>query len=89
MTEPQETHTWEPCSAGVSVEVEVADVYLHGHQVDEIIIESLQDNWRTLKQRIRKRIRNISPHSKWSLIGMAVKLYYVCYYNNKKRKAII
>ena len=26
MTEPQETHTWEPCSTGVSVDV--ADVYL-------------------------------------------------------------
>ena len=41
MTEPQETHTWEPCSTGVSVDV--ADVYLHGHQVDEIIVESLQE----------------------------------------------
>lgn len=49
MTEPQETHTWEPCSAGVSVEVEVADVYLHGHQVDEIIIESLQDKLENLE----------------------------------------
>jgi hypothetical protein len=49
MTEPQETHTWEPCSAGVSVEVEVADVYLHGHQVDEIIIESLQEKLENLE----------------------------------------
>jgi hypothetical protein len=50
MTEPQETHTWEPCSAGVSVEVEVADVYLHGHQVDEIIIESLQEKLENLEE---------------------------------------
>jgi hypothetical protein len=49
MTEPQETHTWEPCSTGVSVEVEVADVYLHGHQVDEIIIESLQEKLENLE----------------------------------------
>jgi hypothetical protein len=47
MTEPQETHTWEPCSAGVSVDV--ADVYLHGHQVDEIIIESLQEKLENLE----------------------------------------
>ena len=52
MTEEQ---TWEPCSESTSVEVEVevvdlVDVHLDGHQVDDIIIESLQKTLEKLQE---------------------------------------